>query len=103
VKVIGGHWWSLVVTGGAMVQDVGSVGSVGLDSWERPLWRETRVVCGVDEAGRGPLAGPVPWNTKTKIDENQRKPTKGGNSWYFDFLQNPKWKCKNVLVVCLAV
>ncbi|CAL1136305.1 unnamed protein product [Cladocopium goreaui] len=40
-------------------KDVGSVGSVGLDSWERPLWRETRVVCGVDEAGRGPLAGPV--------------------------------------------
>lgn len=39
-------------------KDVGSVGS-GLDSWERPLWRETRVVCGVDEAGRGPLAGPV--------------------------------------------
>eukprot|EP00435_Cladocopium_sp_Y103_P063143 s130_g24.t1 len=32
---------------------------IGLDAWERPLWRETRVVAGVDEAGRGPLAGPV--------------------------------------------
>jgi len=72
-----------------MVQDVGSVGSVGLDSWERPLWRETRVVCGVDEAGRGPLAGPVPWTKSTKANENQRKSTKGGNSWYFGFLQNP--------------
>ena len=64
-------WWSPVV------QDVGSVGSFGLDSWERPLWRETRVVCGVDEAGRGPLAGPVPWK------KTNEKSTKGGTNLVF--------------------
>ena len=27
--------------------------------YETPFWRENKVVCGIDEAGRGPLAGPV--------------------------------------------
>jgi len=32
----------------------------GLEAWERRLWGEgCRVVAGTDEAGRGPLAGPV--------------------------------------------
>lgn len=86
-------WWSPVV------QDVGSVGSFGLDSWERPLWRETRVVCGVDEAGRGPLAGPVSWK------KTNEKSTKGGKTLgLLAFSKtHPKWKCKNVLVVCLAM
>ncbi len=28
-------------------------------SWETPLWPEHPKICGIDEAGRGPLAGPV--------------------------------------------
>lgn len=28
-------------------------------SYERPLWKSLERVCGIDEAGRGPLAGPV--------------------------------------------
>ncbi|TCD48210.1 ribonuclease HII [Chlorobium sp. N1] len=28
-------------------------------AYERTLWRDFRLVCGIDEAGRGPLAGPV--------------------------------------------
>lgn len=28
-------------------------------SWETPLWQEHTRICGIDEAGRGPLAGPV--------------------------------------------
>ncbi len=28
-------------------------------SWETPLWADHSRVCGIDEAGRGPLAGPV--------------------------------------------
>lgn len=28
-------------------------------SWETPLWAEHSRICGIDEAGRGPLAGPV--------------------------------------------
>ena len=35
------------------------VPSQGLEAWEQRLWRSVRVVAGVDEAGRGPLAGPV--------------------------------------------
>ncbi|CAE7588590.1 rnhB [Symbiodinium sp. CCMP2456] len=31
----------------------------GLDAWERRWWRKGTSVAGVDEAGRGPLAGPV--------------------------------------------
>ncbi len=27
--------------------------------YERPLWRDAKLICGIDEAGRGPLAGPV--------------------------------------------
>ncbi|MCX6180003.1 MAG: ribonuclease HII [Chlorobiales bacterium] len=27
--------------------------------YEWPLWRTTRKICGIDEVGRGPLAGPV--------------------------------------------
>ncbi|MBR3382135.1 MAG: ribonuclease HII [Clostridia bacterium] len=30
-----------------------------LTEFERPLWEEGLVVCGMDEVGRGPLAGPV--------------------------------------------
>jgi ribonuclease HII len=29
------------------------------NSFERIYWQENKVVCGIDEAGRGPLAGPV--------------------------------------------
>ena len=28
-------------------------------SYEKPYWEAGRTVCGIDEAGRGPLAGPV--------------------------------------------
>ena len=28
-------------------------------SYERPYWQAGKIVCGIDEAGRGPLAGPV--------------------------------------------
>jgi len=28
-------------------------------SWEMPLWNGLSRICGIDEAGRGPLAGPV--------------------------------------------
>ncbi len=28
-------------------------------SYEWPLWERTNLICGIDEAGRGPLAGPV--------------------------------------------
>jgi ribonuclease HII len=28
-------------------------------SWEQPLWADHARICGIDEAGRGPLAGPV--------------------------------------------
>ena len=28
-------------------------------SWETPLWTDNPRICGIDEAGRGPLAGPV--------------------------------------------
>ena len=31
----------------------------GLDAWERRWWRKGTSVAGVDEAGRGPLAGPA--------------------------------------------
>jgi len=27
--------------------------------YEWPLWRNAKLICGIDEAGRGPLAGPV--------------------------------------------
>ena len=30
-----------------------------ITDYEWPLWQTTALVCGVDEAGRGPLAGPV--------------------------------------------
>ena len=30
-----------------------------LTEWERPFWAKNRLVAGVDEVGRGPLAGPV--------------------------------------------
>jgi ribonuclease HII len=29
------------------------------DEFEKPFWKESRIVAGIDEAGRGPLAGPV--------------------------------------------
>jgi ribonuclease HII len=28
-------------------------------NYEWPLWRDAKQICGIDEAGRGPLAGPV--------------------------------------------
>ena len=27
--------------------------------YEFPLWETTKIICGIDEVGRGPLAGPV--------------------------------------------
>ena len=30
-----------------------------LTEYERPLWQKGLAVCGMDEVGRGPLAGPV--------------------------------------------
>ena len=42
-----------------VLQEFGTREDTGLDAWERLLWRKTRVVAGVDEAGRGPLAGPA--------------------------------------------
>ncbi len=30
-----------------------------ITDYEWPLWREAKLICGIDEAGRGPLAGPV--------------------------------------------
>lgn len=30
-----------------------------ITDYEWPLWRQSRRICGIDEAGRGPLAGPV--------------------------------------------
>lgn len=32
---------------------------IELTVYERPLWEAGKVVCGMDEVGRGPLAGPV--------------------------------------------
>jgi ribonuclease HII len=29
------------------------------DKFEKPFWKEKKIVAGIDEAGRGPLAGPV--------------------------------------------
>jgi len=30
-----------------------------ITDYEWPLWQEAKLICGIDEAGRGPLAGPV--------------------------------------------
>ncbi len=30
-----------------------------ITDYEWPLWQTAGLVCGIDEAGRGPLAGPV--------------------------------------------
>lgn len=30
-----------------------------MNTYEKPFWNDGRVVCGIDEAGRGPLAGPM--------------------------------------------
>jgi len=30
-----------------------------ITDYEWPLWRDAKLICGIDEAGRGPLAGPV--------------------------------------------
>lgn len=35
------------------------IGSIARNSIEKAYWAERRYVCGIDEAGRGPLAGPV--------------------------------------------
>lgn len=55
-------------------------------SWETPLWANHARVCGVDEAGRGPLAGPVvaaavvfprhfnPTGILRRIDDSKRLP-----------------------------
>ena len=30
-----------------------------ITDYEWPLWQHSTLICGIDEAGRGPLAGPV--------------------------------------------
>ncbi|NTU67864.1 MAG: ribonuclease HII [Chlorobiaceae bacterium] len=57
-------------------------------SWEQPLWAEHARICGIDEAGRGPLAGPVvaaavvfprhfrPSGILERLDDSKKLPAK---------------------------
>jgi ribonuclease HII len=55
-------------------------------TWEMPLWHQFSRICGIDEAGRGPLAGPVvaaavifprnflPTGVLTRLDDSKKLP-----------------------------
>ena len=37
----------------------GLVGNIQMTSYEKVYWLKNNVVCGIDEVGRGPIAGPL--------------------------------------------